>query len=213
MPDLHDLLDGLRGAYDTYGYPLVFVGALLENTILLGLFLPGGTLVLLGAVYAQQGRMALAGVLLLGWMGTVAGTSLDYALGRWGLQPALGNTGLMRKLQPGLDEAGRFIARYGPWAFLLAHFIGHVRSFVAITAGTTNLPYSRFLLYEGAAALVWNLLFVGTGYFLGRNIEQLQQLLSRGGLAILFVVAAAYVGYRLLRRRRQSATKAHSRPR
>ena len=54
MLDLHHVVDALRAAYDTWGYPIVLIGALLENTALLGLILPGGSLVLLGAVYAQQ---------------------------------------------------------------------------------------------------------------------------------------------------------------
>jgi membrane protein DedA with SNARE-associated domain len=47
---------------------------LLENTALLGLVLPGGSLVLLRAVYAQQGAMTRPLVLVLGWLGMVLGT-------------------------------------------------------------------------------------------------------------------------------------------
>ena len=76
MLDLHHVVDALRAAYGTWGYPLVLVGALLENTALLGLVLPGGSLVLLGAVYAQQGVLALPLVLVLGTLGArdVTGT-------------------------------------------------------------------------------------------------------------------------------------------
>src|SRR5918911_2451723 len=42
MPDLSQVIDALRAAYDSWGYPLVLLGALLENTALLGLVLPGG---------------------------------------------------------------------------------------------------------------------------------------------------------------------------
>ena len=205
MPDLSQVLDALRAAYETWGYPLVLIGALLENTALLGLILPGGSLVLLGAVYAQQGSMALPLVLALGWLGMVLGTSLDYALGRWGLRSALGHTRLMARLQPRLAAAERFLERYGAWALLLAHFIGHVRSFVAITAGTSRLPYRRFLLYEAVAALAWNLLFVGAGYVIGENLGLLQRLMGGAGLAVALVAAAIYAGYRLRGRSRQPA--------
>ena len=90
MPDPQQIMETLRAAYSTWGYPLVLRGALLENTALLGLVLPGGSLVLLGAIYAQRGAMALPLVLVLGWLGMVLGTSLDYALGRWGLHSTLG---------------------------------------------------------------------------------------------------------------------------
>ncbi len=210
MPDIQTFLDAVRAAYLDWGYALVLAGALLENTILLGLVLPGGTIVLLGAVYAQQGAMSLPLVLLLAWIGMVLGTSCDYLLGRYGVRRLLAGTRLMAKLDPGLAKAERYLERYGPWAFLLAHFIGHTRSFLAITAGTSHLPYRRFLLYEGIAALVWNSAFVGAGFVLSENVEQLQRLLSGGGVIVVLVALVLYVGNRLLRRRRRAGAPVRS---
>src|SRR5947209_19790568 len=102
MPDPQQIMETFRAAYSTWGYPLVLLGALLENTALLGLILPGGSLVLLGAVYAQQGVLALPLVLVLGWLGMVLGTSLDYAFGRWALRATFGQTRLMARLDPKL---------------------------------------------------------------------------------------------------------------
>src|SRR5919197_2839183 len=202
MPDLSHVIDALRAAYDTWGYPLVLLGALLENTALLGLVLPGGSLVLLGAVYAQRGAMALPLVLVLGWLGMVLGTSLDYALGRWGLHSTLGRTRLMARLEPKLAAAQRFLARHGAWALVLAHFIGHVRSFVAITAGASRLPYRRFLVYEGSAALAWNLVWIVAGYMVGEHLVFLERVMGGAGLALVLVAVAAYLGYRLFVRGR-----------
>src|SRR5919205_2638770 len=202
MPDLSHMIDALRAAYDTWGYPLVLLGALLENTALLGLVLPGGSLVLLGAIYAQRGAMALPLVLVLGWLGMVLGTSLDYAVGRWALRATLGQTRLMARLEPKLGEAERFLEHHGAWAFVLAHFIGHIRSFVALTAGTSHLPYRRFLRYEALAALAWNLVWVMAGYLVGAHLELLQRLISGAGLAVVLVVVAGYLAFRLFARKR-----------
>ena len=206
MPDPQQIMETLRAAYSTWGYPLVLLGALLENTALLGLVLPGGSLVLLGAIYAQRGAMALPLVLVLGWLGMVLGTSLDYALGRWGLHATLGRTRLMARLEPKLAAAQRFLARHGAWALVLAHFISHVRSFVAITAGASRLPYRRFLLYEGIAALAWNLVWVIAGYLVGEHLDVLQRFVGGTGLALLVLALVAYVAYRLLARRRSTRT-------
>ena len=202
MPDLSHMIDALRAAYDTWGYPLVLLGALLENTALLGLVLPGGSLVLLGAVYAQQGVLAWPLVLVLGWLGMLLGTSLDYAFGRWALRATLGQTRLMARLEPKLGDAARFLERHGAWAFLLAHFIGHIRSFVALTAGTSCLPYRRFLRYEALAALAWNLIWVMAGYLVGANLERLQRLMGGAGLAVMLTVVVGYLVYRLFARMR-----------
>jgi membrane protein DedA with SNARE-associated domain len=202
MPDIHTILEAVRGAYAVWGYPIVFLGAALENTVLLGLLLPGGTLVMLGAVYAHEGSIALPGVLFLAVLGMVLGTSLDYTLGRLGLQSALSRSRFAPRLEPRLVAAERFLERWGAWAFLLSHFIGHVRSFLAITAGMTRLPVRRFLLYEGTAALVWNLAFVGVGYALGENLDRLQRFMGWAGLTVALAAIACYGVYRLLRRAR-----------
>src|SRR5918911_1280458 len=208
MPDLSQVIDALRAAYDSWGYPLVLLGALLENTALLGLVLPGGSLVLLGAVYAQQGVLAWPLVLVLGWLGMVLGTSLDYAFGRWALRATLGQTRLMARLEPKLGDAERFLERHGAWAFLLAHFVGHIRSFVALTAGTSRLPYRRFLRYEALAALAWNLIWVMAGYLVGANLGLLQRLMGGAGLAVVLAVVAGYLAYRLVARKRVARDEA-----
>lgn len=201
MPWLQDLAEVLRGTYDTWGYPIILLGALLENTALLGLVLPGGALVLLGAVYAQQGTLSLPVVLCCGWLGMVLGTSVDYALGRWGVRTALWRRRWQARFARRLTEAERFLARHGLWALLLAHFVGHVRSFVAITAGMSRLPYRRFLGYEVVAALAWNLVWVLAGYLVGTNLGTLQRFAGGIGFALLLVVGLGYLVTRWLRRR------------
>jgi membrane protein DedA with SNARE-associated domain len=201
MQWLQDLADALRGAYGTWGYPLILFGALVENTALLGLLLPGGTLVLLGAVCAQQGTLSLPLVLACGWLGMVLGTSADFALGRWGVRTSLWRTRWRARLEPRLVEAERFLDRHGLWALLLAHFIGHIRSFVAITAGMSRLPYRRFLSYEVIAALAWNALWLLAGYLVGANLDMLRRFASGAGVAVLLVAVVGYLIYRRFRRK------------
>jgi membrane protein DedA with SNARE-associated domain len=65
---IREWIDFLSGFYDQYGYTLVFLGSLGENTAALGLVLPGGTLALLGAVYARVGTLNLGWVIFSpGW--------------------------------------------------------------------------------------------------------------------------------------------------
>jgi membrane protein DedA with SNARE-associated domain len=173
--------------------------------------LPGGTLVVLGAVYAQNGSMELPLVLLLAWAGTVLGASLDFTLGRLGLQSRLAGTRLGARFEPRLQGAEQFLQRYGIGAFLVAHFVGHVRTFVAITAGITNLPVRRFLLAEGIAALVWNSIFVGLGFTLGKHVDALQRVMGQAGLVFFLVAALGYGTYSIIKRRRRHGAVSETR--
>jgi membrane protein DedA with SNARE-associated domain len=95
-----------------------------------------------------------------------------------------------------------FLARHGGKAILLSHIVGHVRSFVALSAGMTHMRYRRFLSFELVAALLWNTLFSLLGYFAGAERERLQLLIERSGLAVFAVLAVVFIVWRVLSARR-----------
>lgn len=217
MLDIDQWIELLGTLYDRWGYLIVFLGSLFENTALLGLFLPGASLALLGAFYAQQGTLQLGWVIFFAWAGTVLGYHADYLLGRLLLTRLLGHWGgswLGRRLRLAarVRLGGRFLTRHGGKAILLSHVVGHVRSFVALSAGATHMKYRRFLAFELVAALLWNTAFCLLGYFAGTERERLQLLLERSGWVVVAVVVVLFVGWRILRRRHGRRGR-HSHPR
>lgn len=212
---LHDWLLLLRELYNTYGYSIVFLSALLENTIVTGIFLPGNSLVLLGAFYARQGTLNLGGVILLATLGTIIGYHLDYLMGRFLLGSFLarwGKTPLARRLrlEARVRLARRLLHRHGGKTILLSHLISHLRSAVAIGAGFTHMPYRTFLAYEILAATIWNTLYGLLGYFIAVEIDQLGSILQSVGWIIALVLLVLYILWRLLRpykKRRQKRVR------
>jgi membrane protein DedA with SNARE-associated domain len=211
---LEHLTNLLRDLYDQFGYLIVFLGALGENTALLGLALPGGTLALLGAFYARQGTLNLAWVIFFAWMGTVLGYHADYLLGRFALGKLMlrwGDSSLGRRLRLAgrLRLGRRILTRYGGRAILLSHIVGHIRSFVALSAGATRMSYRRFLAFELLAALLWNTAFCLIGYLAGAEYDRILTVVERAGWIIAGAVVLALlvwkVGLPWLRRRRHLA--------
>ena len=111
---IHALIEWLGGLYSQYGYLIVFLGSLGENTAFVGLILPGGTLALLGAFYARAGTLNIGWVIFFAWIGTVLGYHVDYLIGRF----------LLGKLRAGMERqphgtahtAGRQVATGAPVA-------------------------------------------------------------------------------------------------
>jgi membrane protein DedA with SNARE-associated domain len=213
---LEHLIDLLRDLYDQYGYLIVFLGTLGENTALLGLALPGGTLALLGAFYARQGSLNLAWVIFFAWMGTVLGYHVDYLLGRFALGKVMlrwGDSRLGRRMRLAgrLRLGQRMLAKYGGRAILLSHIVGHIRSFVALSAGAARMSYRRFLSFELVAALLWNTAFCLIGYLAGAEYDRILPIIERAGWIIAGVVILALlvwkVGLPWLRKRRHVAHK------
>lgn len=205
IPTLSEWLALLSGPYAAVGYPLVLLAAMLENTVLVTYLVPGGTMLLLAGIYAGQGVLDLPSALVLGWIGTFLGASIDYSIGRWGERTVL--RALLRRpsFAGVLGHAGAFLRRYGLVAILVSHFVPQVRALVAVAAGMTRLPYARFALFEAPAALAWASVYILGGYWLADQIPLFEMLLQRFG-SVLAVVGLSLLAARLLwpwiRRRR-----------
>jgi membrane protein DedA with SNARE-associated domain len=188
LPTLTEWIGILGGFYAGWGYPLVLVAAALENTLLVTFFFPGGTMVLLGGVYARLGALELPWVILVGWAGTFLGASFDYWVGRVGEREPFARVLARRELQGPLARAGAMLARYGLLALVGGHFIGQIRSLVAVAAGLTGLPYRRFALFEAPAALLWSTAYGVGGYLLADQLPLFEQIMSRFGWAVALAV-------------------------
>jgi membrane protein DedA with SNARE-associated domain len=198
LPSLSEWIEMLGHLYGSFGYPLVLLGAALENTFLVTFVFPGGTMVLLGGIYARSGQLELPYVVLAGWIGTALGATFDYGLGRWGgwlLRPILARP----DLAAGLARVAEMLRRYGMLALVAGHFIGPRRSLGALSAGMARMEYWRFALYELPAALLWATAYGVGGYLLADQIPLLERILERFGWAI--AAAAAIVIFWRTRRR------------
>ncbi len=222
MLHIHEWIDLLAGLYDRYGYIIVFLGSLVENTAALGLVLPGGTLALLGALYARHGTLNLGWVIFFAWLGTVLGYHADYLFGRFVLARVARHWSMSRlghrlRLAGRIRLARRLLTKHGGKAILISHTIGHMRSFVALSAGITHMNYGRFLLFEMVAAFLWNAVYCLIGYGIGMELDRLQLLFERSGWVILGMLTALFLIWRLLRQRmkqhlRMSYRQRHTSP-
>lgn len=192
LPTLSEWLALLGGPYGDYGYALVLVAAALENTFLVTFFFPGGTMVLLGGIYARQGLLELPYVVLVGWIGTFCGASFDYAVGRWGERTFLRRLLRHRHAEAPLERAAGLLRRYGFLALMVGHFIPQVRSLVAVAAGAAQLSYRRFVLYEAPAALAWASVYGVGGYLLAEQIPLFEEMMRRFGWAVALLVGAFF---------------------
>lgn len=209
---IREWIELLGTFYDQYGYLVVFLGTLGENTALLGLILPGNSLALLGAFYAREGTLNLGGVIFFAWLGTVLGYHADYLLGRFVLTHAMtrwsrSRLGQRLRLAGRIRLARKMLMKHGGKAIVLSHTIGHMRSFVALTAGITRMNYLQFLLFEAFAALLWNTAYSLLGYLIAIEIDRLQIIIERSGWVILTLLVLLFIGWRWRQRKTRQTKK------
>ena len=206
--------------FGRYAYLLAFAGSLIENTLVLGFLLPGGTVVALAGAGARAVGLPLPVLVLLAAAGMTGGACLDYWMGRAGvarllLHPRLQahpRTGaLCRGLAVKLDGAAPLLRRHGWWMMLVAHAFGHGRSSMALAAGAGRLPLRRFLAIEVPAAVLWATIFAGGGYLLADRWQAVELALRQvGAIGLLLVPAAGAIWW--WRRSRRARRTAGARP-
>ena len=167
-----------------YGYSLVFILMLLESA---GLPLPGETMLMLSAAFASSGRLSIFGVIISAALGAILGDMGGYWIGRRGGAAILKRI-LGRHYEAHLIKGRAFFNRYGPGAVFLARFVPVVRVVGANLAGMTEMPFSKFALFNIAGGITWAVMMGSLGYFFGNNLSHIEGLLHRLGVGLLIAI-------------------------
>ena len=137
------------------------------------------------------------------------GDNIGYAIGRrWG--PRLVTTRGVRRVYDArrIAVAERFFARWGVLAVFLGRFVAVLRIFAGPLAGMNRMPWRAFLVANATGGAVWVAAVVTAGLLVGSNLDRAETLVGRAGyagLGVAVVIAAAWFGLHLVRRRREAA--------
>lgn len=195
---------------DRYGYLAVAALLFAENA---GVpIAPGETMLVAGAIYAGTGQLNVVLLCVVAVAASVAGGLVGWLIGRSGGRALALRYGRYVFLTPSrLDRAEAFFTRRGAIVFTFARFLEGLRQANGIIAGITEMPWPRFLLFNGVGAVLWVAAWVTVGDLAGDHITVIYQDVTRYLLYVLItlaVAAAAVTGRHLLRRRRVAAVAA-----
>jgi membrane-associated protein len=172
--------------YAAYGYPVLFLGVLLENA---GVPVPGETAVLVASFLASPvggAHFHLGGVIGLTCAGAILGDNLGYWLGSRLARPRLQRgCGFLFLTPQRFQKVEGYFARYGTWTVFIARFVTGLRVVGAPAAGAAGMHWPRFFAANAAGALVWATAVSLLGYSLGRSWELLHHGLNWGAWIIL----------------------------
>jgi len=173
--------------------------------------IPSEMVLALSGYLAGEGRVHAVLVVLWATLGSVVSALLLYWLGRLAgmdrLRRWLDRLPLVDAEQ--LDKADRWFDRYGSHAVLFGRMVPVVRSLVSVPAGAERMPLPRFLTLTTIGSGAWNTVFVGLGYTLGSQWQQIEQYgrwFDLGILAIFAVLLAVWVTRRLGSRSRAGSS-------
>lgn len=197
-----DLLTQLVTFFAEHGYVAVLLALLLCS---IGAPIPEDVTLVAGGVIAGLGYANVYAMIVLTLFGVLAGDLTMFALGHHFGVRLLRWRPVARVLTPKRYAAvQRRFERQGNRLLFIARFLPGMRTAVFITAGLTHrVSVWRFLLFDGAAALISVPVWVYLGYLGANNHEWLVTWIHRGqtGLWIVLGVLAVIVGVYWWRRR------------
>ena len=189
-----------RDLFESHGQLTVFLAPLLENTIFLGVLIPGTLIMLLAGLAAQDGLIDLQIAIPLGIAGAMIGDTISYGIGRFGGQ----RLGPESRLVRWAERMREPLLSHSVWLVLSYHFAGYSRLIGPAASGFIRMPFLRWMLLDYLGVALWVTVFITAGYLLGlaglslddseRNVRVFE--------IILFVLIAVGVFF-VMRRARQ----------
>lgn len=167
--DMPSFIMAIKGVYANVGYPLIFFGAVLESMFLVGLFVPGSVVLLMGAALSRLGIVEYPYVFLLGTSGLILGYTINYFLGKYGWYSLLAWLGLKK----GIDSGKKRLEKNTIRTILLGYSFPGSASFISTSAGIIQMNFKKFLVLSILAQSFWSLVWGIIAYFLGIQIVEL----------------------------------------
>lgn len=154
-----------------YGAVFIFIIVLLEYMNLPGF--PAGVIMPLAGIWAAKGNISFVAVLLLSVAAGLVGSWILYFLGR------LGGERFFRfyvkkfpKQKDLIEKNLEVLRRKGAYGVFISKLVPMLRTLISIPAGMVALDFRTYTISSLMGVFVWNLVFVGAGYFMGDAVWQ-----------------------------------------
>jgi membrane protein DedA with SNARE-associated domain len=187
---------------------LAGVGIMLETSILVGLIVPGDTIVLVAST-AVGSPVEYAALVIAVIVGALCGESIGFALGRY-FGPRIRSSRLGTRLgQQNFDRAEAYLAKRGGIAVFLSRFLPVLHSLIPLTVGMSPMRYRTFMAWTAPACVIWAFAYVTVGSLAAGSYRELSQELHWAGYVFVAVIALFIVVVFIVKKILQKREAAH----
>ncbi len=179
-------------------YLLLFFIAFSESLPMIGLLMPGSTLVVLAGFLAYSGKGLFVPIMLCTAFGALLGDLLSYWLGdHFGSRMLAMNS--FRKHHRLVKQSEKFFCTHGGKSLFFARFLGPIRGITPFIAGLSNMSSKALCFYTFISAILWGICYPGLGYLGGVSWQKAQSYSTRFGLLVALALAVIILQYWLRR--------------
>jgi membrane protein DedA with SNARE-associated domain len=124
----------------------------------------------------------------------VLGDNIGYVIGKLLGRSAVLRYGKKIGLTPDrLHKIEKVFARFGPVTVAFARFVNILRQLNGVVAGTLNMDWRKFLIFNALGGALWVLFWGFAGFFLGEHMSKMSGLARDLGAAGAILVTATLV--------------------
>lgn len=161
--------DGLLKSFGAWAFIGVLVIVFAECGLLVGLVLPGDSLLFITGLFIVNGTINVnifVAVLLIA-ISSIIGNLVGYWIGAK-IGPALFKRPDSRFFkQEYVERTAAFFAKHGSRAIVLARFTPIVRTLITASAGIGKMPFKSYAIYSSLGGLLWAGSMTLLGYYFG----------------------------------------------
>lgn len=149
-----------------YGGIAIFVIVLLEYLNLPGF--PAGIIMPMAGIWAAKGNIHFIPALIITVAAGLTGSLILYWLGYKGGELFLEKyLNKFPRQRPVIEQKLAWVREKGSVGIFLSKLIPMIRTLISIPAGVSKMNLLTYMVSSTLGICVWNLFFVGAGYFLG----------------------------------------------
>lgn len=188
----------------SWGYGGIFGLMVLESS---SLPVPSEVILPFSGYLVSIGRLDFWITVLVATVAAIAGSLVDYYIGLKGIQ-ALAKRRVLGRVLFSMDQltfAGKWFSKYGSLTIFLARLIPGIRTLISFPAGAAKMPLAKFLVFTTAGCILWNILLIYVGFYLGSNWTEVAGISHYILIAVIAALAMIVAVYVVMRRRKRKA--------
>ncbi|MEV8266414.1 DedA family protein [Microbacterium sp. NPDC076911] len=193
------LLDAVQAVDPLVRSLIAGVAIMLETSVLIGLIVPGDTIVIVaGTAVASWAEGLMLGLAVV--VGALIGESIGFWLGRL-LGPRIRRSWLGQRIgDENWARSERYVDRRGGLAIFISRFLPVLHSLVPLTVGMTHYSYRRFLAWTLPACIVWASLYIPVAALAAGTYRELADRLHFAGYIFVGIIVILVIAVFVLKK-------------